>query len=338
MELQPILASWGKILSGYTPALSIEITRECPLHCPGCYAYGDDHLGGGIRLREVRDLKGDALVNGVLALVDRHRPIHLSIVGGEPLVRCRELNILLPRLTEQGIYVQIVTSAVREIPLEWQQLPRLTLSVSVDGLQPEHDRRRSPATYERILHNIAGHTVNIHCTITRQQVTRPGYIAEFLQFWSARPEVRKIWYSLYTPQIGEQSEECLRPADRACVISDLHALRLRYPKLQVPAGLLDVFAEPPQSPAECAFARMTTTISADLTTKISPCQFGGSPDCRNCGCAASAGLAAIARHRLLGMIPIASILGGSLKVGAQVRRLRGPQVGDELKTISYTPS
>ena len=75
-----------------------------------------------------------------------------------------------------------------------------------------------------------------------------------------------------------------------------------------------------------------------MTTKISPCQFGGSPDCRNCGCAASAGLAAIARHRLLGVIPLASILGGSLKVGAQVRRLRGPQVGEELKTISYTPS
>ena len=27
--------------------LSIEITRECPLSCPGCYAYDDAHLGGG---------------------------------------------------------------------------------------------------------------------------------------------------------------------------------------------------------------------------------------------------------------------------------------------------
>ena len=31
--------------------LSIEITRECPLHCPGCYAYGDTHLGGSVTLR-----------------------------------------------------------------------------------------------------------------------------------------------------------------------------------------------------------------------------------------------------------------------------------------------
>jgi MoaA/NifB/PqqE/SkfB family radical SAM enzyme len=340
MELQPILASWGNILRGYTPALSIEITRECPLRCPGCYAYGDDHLGGGIRLREVRDLKGDDLVDGVLGLVDRHRPIHVSIVGGEPLVRYRELNKLLPRLSEQGIYVQIVTSAVREMPLEWQQLPRLSIVVSVDGLQPEHDLRRAPATYERILRNISGRTVTIHCTITRQQVKRPGYIAEFLEFWSARPEVKKIWYSLYTPQIGENSSECLTPADRERAIWDLQALRVRYPKLQVPSGLLAVFAEPPQSPAECVFARMTTTISADLTTRISPCQFGGTPDCSNCGCAASAGLAAMARHRVFGVIPVGSILSGSLRVGERMRRLRRSPARDglETKTVPYTPS
>ena len=57
-----------------------------PLRCPGCYAYGDDHLGGDLRLRELRDFKGQALVDGVLELVERHNPLHLSIVGGEPLV------------------------------------------------------------------------------------------------------------------------------------------------------------------------------------------------------------------------------------------------------------
>src|SRR3954453_1636853 len=101
--MEGILAAWGRILTGYTPALSIEITRECPLHCPGCYAYGDDHLGGVTTLREGRDFKGQELVDGGLGLVDRHRPFHLSIVGGEPLVRMRELNILLPILAARGI-------------------------------------------------------------------------------------------------------------------------------------------------------------------------------------------------------------------------------------------
>jgi organic radical activating enzyme len=261
-------------------------------------------------------------VDGVLALVDRHRPLHLSIVGGEPLVRYRELGELLPILSRRGIHVQLVTSAVREIPPEWRGLDRLTIVVSIDGLQPEHDVRRAPATYERILKHIAGHAITVHCTITRQQVNRPGYIEEFLRFWSARPEVEKIWVSLYTPQIGELSAERLSAADRKQVVNDLLALRLRYPKLTAPKGLLEVYAEPPESPDDCIFARTTTSISADLTTKITPCQFGGTPDCSNCGCIASAGLAALGRHQVFGFIPVGSLFSGSLKVGEHMRKLR----------------
>ena len=316
-----ILTAWGRILTGYQPALSIEITRECPLHCPGCYAYGDDHLGGDLTLREVRDFKGQALIDGVIDLVDRHRPLHVSIVGGEPLVRYKELDAILPLLAARGIHSQLVTSAVREIPAEWARIPRLGIVVSVDGLQPEHDVRRTPATYDRIIKHIKGHQIIVHCTVTRQQVNRPGYLEEFLRIWSAKPETRKIWISLYTPQIGEVSEERLLPADRQQVVADLRALRLRYPKLEAPEGLIDVYANPPSSPDECVFARTTKTISADLTTRITPCQFGGAPDCASCGCIASAGLAAVARHQLLGFIPVGTLFTGSLRIGEQMRRL-----------------
>ena len=320
--MQWIFPAWGRILTGYSPALSIEITRECPLRCPGCYAYGDDHLGGGVTLREVRDFKDQALVDGVMALVDRHRPLHVSIVGGEPLVRHRELTTILPLLSKRGIHVQLVTSAVREIPAEWRGIPHLSIVVSIDGLQPEHDARRAPATYDRILKHIEGHSLTVHCTVTRQQVNRPGYIEAFLDVWSARREIQKIWVSLYTPQLGEVSDERLLPSDRERVIGDLLALRLRYPKLDMPKALIDAYAQPPRSPEECVFARTTTTISADLTTKITPCQFGGAPDCANCGCLASAGLAAVARHRILGFIPVAPLFAGSLKIGERLRRMR----------------
>ena len=83
MKPQRMLQTWGKILAGRTPYLSIEITRECPLRCPGCYAYGDDHIGGAVTLRELRDYRGPELVEGVLRLIDRHRPVHVSIVGGD---------------------------------------------------------------------------------------------------------------------------------------------------------------------------------------------------------------------------------------------------------------
>src|SRR4051794_16966978 len=149
-----IIPAWGRILTGYAPALSIEITRECPLRCPGCYAYGDDHLGGDVTLRQVRDFKGQELIDGVMGLIDKHKPLHLSIVGGEPLVRCKELETLLPMLSARGIHTQLVTSAVREIPRHWAAIPRMSIVVSIDGLQPEHDVRRAPATYDRILKHI----------------------------------------------------------------------------------------------------------------------------------------------------------------------------------------
>ena len=50
-----LVQAWGRILVGHRPNISIEITKECPLRCPGCYAYGDEHLGGNVTLRSLRD-------------------------------------------------------------------------------------------------------------------------------------------------------------------------------------------------------------------------------------------------------------------------------------------
>ena len=88
--MEGIISAWGRILTGYTPALSIEITRECPLRCPGCYAYGDDHLGGDLTLRQVRDFKGQALIDGVSRLVDQHQ-------AAAPVDRRRRTARALPR-------------------------------------------------------------------------------------------------------------------------------------------------------------------------------------------------------------------------------------------------
>src|SRR5215207_9674564 len=216
--MEGLISAWGKILRGYRPSLSIEITRECPLRCPGCYAYGDEHLGGGQTLRQLSDRKGQALIDGVMGVVNRHKPIHVSLVGGEPLVRFRELDVLLPQLAARGIHTQLVTSAVRPIPAQWASIPRLQICVSIDGLQPEHDARRTPATYDRILKHIAGHQITVHCTVTRQQVRRDGYLEEFLRYWQQNPNTRLVWVSLYTPQIGELSMERLSKSDREHVV------------------------------------------------------------------------------------------------------------------------
>jgi MoaA/NifB/PqqE/SkfB family radical SAM enzyme len=320
--MEGIITAWGKILRGYRPSLSIEITRECPLRCPGCYAYGDDHLGGDVTLRQVTDYKGQELIDRVLAIVDEEKPLHVSIVGGEPLVRFRELNVILPKLSERGVYTQLVTSAVRPIPSEWAAIPRLQICVSIDGLRPEHDLRRAPATYDRILKHIAGQHITVHCTFTRQQARRDGYLEEFIKFWSAEPNTKQIWVSLYTPQIGEVSDEILTPHDRERVVAALMSLRRRYPKISMPEGLIKKYAAPPETPDDCVFAQTTTCVSADFEHRITPCQFGGNPDCSQCGCIASAGLAAVAAHRLPGGLRVGAIFEASLRVGRAMRNRR----------------
>ena len=322
MKTRHILQAWGKILAGRFPSLSIEVTRECPLSCPGCYAYGNDHLGGALVLRGVRDFKGQELIDGILKIVEAYRPLHVSLVGGEPLVRHRELTALLPVLEARNIHTQVVTSAVRPIPDEWREHRNLNVAVSIDGLQPEHDARRKPATYTHILKHIAGHRITVHCTITRQMTERPGYLREFLDFWSPRPEVRRIWFSLFTPQKGETSYEILPRQVRAGVLDELGVLKNEYPKLDLAEAVLRVYRNPPRNPDECLFARTTLPISADLKTIVTPCQFGGTPDCSQCGCFASAALGAVLRHRLPLGLSLGTLYEASCAVGDWMKSLR----------------
>lgn len=317
-----VLAAWGRILSGRLPLLSIEITRECPLSCPGCYAFGETHLGGEVTLRDLADKRGDALVHGVLELVRKHKPLHVSLVGGEPLVRHRELSRILPVLSEMGVFALVVTSAVIAIPAEWMRLPRVRVAVSVDGLPEHHDIRRKPATYERILKNIAGREVNIHWTITGPMLARRGYLEEYISFWSARPEVNRIWVSTYTPQLGEHTPEMVTSDQRRALGGNLLALAARFPKLVFNRGIAAALASPPRSPGDCLFAKMSANYSADLRSRVEPCVFGGSPDCSQCGCSASSGLHWIGTVRFAGPLKVGHFVRSSVAVGRMANRVR----------------
>ena len=323
MKAKELIQSWSTILGGRKPLLSIEITKECPLRCPGCYAYDEAHLGGnGVTLRVLSDFKQDALVQGVVDLVDRFRPLHVSLVGGDPLVRYRELENILPELDSRGIYVQLVTSAFRPIPAHWAKFSRLNVVVSVDGLQPDHDERRRPATYDRILQNIQGSKATIHCTITGQMTRQENYFEKFLAFWSKRPEIKRIWMSIFTPQQGAVGPEILTARERSQVIEELGRLRTQFPILDMSERVLREFRNPPNSPDECIFAQTTQVISADLKTRVTPCQFGGKPDCSQCGCMASMGLAAVGHLQIGAGITLGKLFNASERIGYGIGKLR----------------
>ncbi len=301
--------------------LSIEVTRECPLRCPGCYAYGESHLGEGApTLRSLSDFRGDELVEGILRLVEEHEPLQVSLVGGEPLIRHRELSRVLPELSRRGVYTMVVTSAVIPIPREWTSLPQITVTVSVDGNREDHDVRRKPATYERILKNIKDRKVNIHWTVVRKNIEQPGYMDRYLKFWNAQPEVNQIWVSVYTPQMNEDSAERLTEENRRELAAYFNSVQGRYPKLTMHKGLMDAFLNSPTSPSTCLFSKLSVNYTADLKTRVEPCVFGGEPNCSECGCSMSMGMHWLGNLRVAGPLRARHLIQGSLAVGRATNR------------------
>ena len=106
-------------------------------------------------------------------------------------------------------------------------------------------------------------------------------------------------------------------------VSEIVSLREQHPKLRdMRPELLASYLHPPSDPSACVFARSTTCLSADLERVITPCQFGGDPDCASCGCMATAALDAVGRYRLGGVVPVSSVLAASLAFGRGMQGLR----------------
>ena len=67
---------------------------------------------------------------------------------------------------------------------------------------------------------------------------------------------------------------------------------------------------------------MSTNYSADLTTRVEPCIFGGTPDCSQCGCVISSGLHYTQKIRVAGPLKIGHLVRGSMALGALRNRFR----------------
>jgi hypothetical protein len=235
-------------------------------------------------------------------------------------MRQRELSRVLPELSRRGIYTMVVTSAVIPIPQEWTKLPKITVTVSVDGNPEDHDVRRKPATYDRILRNISGRKVNIHWTVVRKNLEQPGYMDRYLEFWNAQPEVNLIWVSVYTPQLHEDSAERLTDEDRRDLAAYFNSIRHRYSKLTMHKGLMHAFLAPPAEPSTCLFAKLSVNYTADLKTRVEPCVFGGEPDCSQCGCSMSMGMHWLGNLRIAGPLRARHLIEGSLALGRVAKR------------------
>jgi hypothetical protein len=137
--------------------------------------------------------------------------------------------------------------------------------------------------------------------------------------------VKGIEVSFFTPQVGETSPEILTPEMRRKAVSVLSSLAPRYRKLVLNHYVLKAYLSPPRNPSECIFASITGCLSPDLETVVSPCQFGGNPNCRECGCLGSIAMHAVGERRLPIGVKIGSVFRASNRVGQWVRSVRERQ-------------
>ena len=125
-------------------------------------------------------------------------------------------------------------------------------------------------------------------------------------------------------QNRRKSAERLRPEDRALLVDEITELYATEPKLHdMRPSVVRGYLSPPDSPDACIFSKTTACLSADLERAITPCQFGGNPDCAQCGCMASVGLQALGEYRIGGLIPVSAIFRASIAVGNGL----GPRLG-----------
>ena len=94
-------------------------------------------------LRELQDFKGQELVDGMFALLDKYRPLHVSIVGGEPLVRYRELNEILPRMASAASTRS--SSRAPSVRFRWNGSPATPADRRVDRRPAAGARRTAQA-------------------------------------------------------------------------------------------------------------------------------------------------------------------------------------------------
>ena len=122
--------------------------------------------------------------------------------------------------------------AARPLAPDCATLAHMNVVVSIDGLQPEHDARRMPATYDRNPKKTGNHKIVIHCTITGQMMKRPGHLKEFLEYWTPNGKVRKVWFNFFTPQMGGRLLEMVQSHERLQVIAEMPALHNAVPKMK----------------------------------------------------------------------------------------------------------
>jgi len=184
------------LTSPQTRSLSLAISQTCNLACTYCYAQ-EGSFGGSAKAmsREVAYRAVDYLLSQA---VEGDR-VHLSFLGGEPMVARKMLRETVEYAESQGrllgvrVGFSITTNGTLLTPSDAEFLAqhRFAVTVSLDGVGETHDLLRlyksSEGTFETILRNIlpllrqqAEMQVSARVTVTPRNLCLPETLTELI--------------------------------------------------------------------------------------------------------------------------------------------------------------
>jgi radical SAM protein with 4Fe4S-binding SPASM domain len=119
--------------------LELQITDACNLRCKHCYIGKNGH----------NELSVDQVAK-VLREFEEMQGLRVLITGGEPLIHSKfhEINEMLPDFFIRKV---LFTNGVFLKKEDWNTLKVDEIQVSMDGLEPAHDKIRGSGTFKRSL-------------------------------------------------------------------------------------------------------------------------------------------------------------------------------------------
>jgi radical SAM protein with 4Fe4S-binding SPASM domain len=136
-----------KIGLKYPTRVSINITRKCNLRCPHCFSSSG--------LPDESELTTKELFNLIDQLKENGKPT-LAIGGGEPLIR-EDIFEVLAYAKKQGVPASMVTNSLlltKEKAQKLNSLNLVSITVSIDGLEKNHDFMRGEGNFKKAIKNI----------------------------------------------------------------------------------------------------------------------------------------------------------------------------------------
>lgn len=179
-----------------------EITNKCNLKCIHCYNH----------LENSQDSNFREVINKYIDL----RVKHVIIAGGEPF--CLDYLVdVLKELKEKNISSNLITNGTlitKELMIQLIQIKYLNITISVDGLEKQHDLIRGRGSFEHVLKNIEmliRHNFNIDISLTINKLNYKS-IPEIIDFFK-RKKIKSILFNRYIIVDADDKELFLNKHD-----------------------------------------------------------------------------------------------------------------------------